>query len=164
MPPRAENGAAPAPAAALTPLSDEEVMATAIYKILMQFDTPKGIEVSASNKLWPNLADLPDVMFGTVDQWTHKARMKIKITWREPDGTTAFENEDLHFLLLPLHEFKLIKGPRGEALHLRGDARREHEAAQEKETIKITYMDGAVERVQVWTVHERGPGLSLIHI
>ena len=83
MPPRAENGAAPAPAAALTPLSDEEVMATAIYKILMQFDTPKGIEVSASNKLWPNLADLPDVMFGTVDQWTHKARMKIKITCGE---------------------------------------------------------------------------------
>ena len=73
-------------------------------------------------------------------QWVHK----------EPDGTWKYDTDDLHTLLA--HGLKLVKGPRGEALHLRGAAREEAEAAAPKRTIDVPYVDGAVDRVQTWTV------------
>ena len=50
------------------------------------------------------------------------------------------------------HDFKLLKGPRGEALLLRGAAAREAAAAAPKRTIDVKYKDGAIEKVQTWTV------------
>ena len=61
-----------------------------------------------------------------------------------------YDTDDLHTLLA--HGLKLLKGPHGEALHLRGAAREEAEAAAPKRTIDVPYVDGAVDRVQTWTV------------
>ena len=47
---------------------------------------------------------------------------------------------------------QLLKGPRGEALLLRGAAAREAAAAAPKRTIDVTYMDGVIEKTQTWTV------------
>ena len=55
------------------------------------------------------------------------------------------DTEDLHILLRPELAFKLEKGPRGEALYLRGAARVEHDAAQPKRTLTVKYTDGATD-------------------
>eukprot|EP00966_Prymnesium_polylepis_P157993 3651839-Prymnesium_polylepis.1 len=150
MPPAKKPGAPKA--TAITPLTDEEVEATLIYKIVAQFSTPKGITVSVGRQLWPNIKDLPDTLYGVIDQFINKANMTLRITWTEADGSTRFDVEDLHILCLPHVGFKLLKGPKGEALLLRGEAAREHEAVQVKETIEIKYTAGIIEKVQVWTV------------
>jgi hypothetical protein len=75
----------------------------------------------------------------------------MRITWKEPDGTEKYDTEDLHILLRAEMLFKLVVGPRGEALYLRGAARVEHDAAQPKRTVTIKYTDGAIEKEQVWT-------------
>ena len=61
-----------------------------------------------------------------------------------------YDTDDLHTLLA--HGFKLTTGPRGEALRLRGAARADAEAAQPKRTIDVPYLDGAMPKVQTWTV------------
>lgn len=144
----------PAAAAVLTPLDDAGVKETVVYKLLMQFATPKGVTCSVGKALWPLLPDLADTVTGVVQQWINKGQMKLRIAWMEADGEQAYDIEDLHMLLLPQMEFKLLLGPKGEALHLRGAARVEHEAAQPKRTVSISYLAGAEERVQVWTYEE----------
>ena len=119
-------------AATVTPLTDEEVMGTLIYKILAQFSTAKGISARVGKALWPQFNNLPEWIYGVIDQWVNKSKMTLRITWTEADGSTRYDVEDLHILCLPLHTFELLKGPRGEALLLRGEAAREHEAAQPK--------------------------------
>ena len=139
-------------AATVTPLTDEEVMDTLIYKLLAQFSTAKGISARVGKALWPQFDNLPDTIFGVIDQWVNKSKMTLRITWTEADGSTRYDVEDLHILCLPLHTFELLKGPRGEALLLRGETAREYEAAQPKETVCIKYLDGIIEKFQVWTV------------
>jgi len=142
----------PPAVAALEPLSDDEVAATLVYKLLMQTPTPKGIKVTVSKALWPNIDNLPDVVCGEVEQWTNKNLMKLRVKWTESDGTIVHDIEDLHILLRPEMKFVLVKGPRGEALHLRGAALVEHEEATAKETVDVKYLCGGLEKVQVWTV------------
>ena len=52
MPPVGAAAAAPGAAGAdqRAPLSDDEVKATSAYKILMQFNSPKDIEVAVQGK------------------------------------------------------------------------------------------------------------------
>ena len=74
----------------------------------------------------------------------------MKVSWIEADGTPVWDTDTLHVLLA--NDFKLLLGPRGEALHLRGAARIEEEARQTKTTIDVPYKDGALEKIQTWTV------------
>ena len=150
MPPK-KAPAAPA-VAAITPMLDAEVKATLVYKILAQFSTPKGIAVCVRKELWPLVADLPDWVYGVIDKWMSKEKLTIKVSWTEENGETNWDTEDLHILLLEQCAFKLLKGPRGEALHLRGTAAREHEAAQPKQIVKIPYVEGAENKEQEWVV------------
>ena len=125
-----------------SPWSADDVKASHAhaYKILMQFAAPKDISLTVRNTLWPGVPGLPDEVEGKVLQWVHK----------EPDGSWKYDTDDLHTLLA--HGLKLIKGPRGEALHMRGAAREEAEAAVPRRTIDVPYMDGSLSRIQRWTV------------
>ena len=136
------------------PLTDLQVRETEIYGILSQLSSIKDIKVSVGKELWPGEKNLPDIVLGTVNQWVHKERMQIKITWTEADGSMAHDSEDLHILLLPHVNFKLLKGSKGEALLLRGQARAEHQARVPKKTVSIPYTVGAVTRQQVWTIED----------
>jgi hypothetical protein len=140
--------------AAVTPLSDLQVQNHMVYKILAQFSTPKGITVRVTKPkgLWVKVPNLPDVVEGVIDQWVSKASITLRITWTEADGTTKWDTEDLHILLLDHVGFELVKGPKGEALLLRGAAARVHENMQPKETYEVNYTDGIIEKVQLWTI------------
>ena len=143
------------PAAAVTPLTDDEVKAKEPYLIIYnQFQTPKGIEVEVGKEYWPNLPNLPDTIKGVMESHVNKAQMKVKITWTEADGTKRFDIEDLHVLLLPHCRFKLLRGPKGEALRLRGQALHDFQSQQTKRTVSIEYTVGATTRQQVWTVED----------
>jgi hypothetical protein len=48
------------------PWSEEEVVASMTYKILAQFNTPKDINVTVSNSLWPNIPGLPPTVIGKI--------------------------------------------------------------------------------------------------
>ena len=133
-----------------TPWSNADVLASLEYKLLMQFSSPKDIYCTVGNSLWPGVADLPPEIQGRVLQWQNKERVQLRINWQEPDGTWKYDTDDLHTLLA--HGLKLIKGPRGEALHLRGAARAEAAAAATKRTIDVPYLEGALPKVQTWTV------------
>lgn len=62
------------PAAAVTPLTDDEVKAKEPYLIIYnQFQTPKGIEVEVGKEYWPNLPNLPDTIKGVMDSHVNKA-------------------------------------------------------------------------------------------
>ena len=143
---------AAAPAAAVEPLTPDAVRADPRYKIMAQFSTPKDIKCSVSKAYWPGIQGLPEQVHGSIMQWVKKDQYIIKVNWTEADGSQACDTERLDQLLLPEYDFKLIKGPRGEALHLRGAAAREAEAQQPKETVVIKYLDGIIEKEQVWTV------------
>ena len=136
------------------PLTDLQVREHPVYGILSQLSSIKDIKVSVGKELWPGEKNLPDIVLGTVNQWVHKERMQIKITWTEADGSMAHDSEDLHILLLPHVNFKLLKGSKGEALLLRGQARAEHQARVPKKTVSIPYTVGAVTRQQVWTIED----------
>ena len=142
-----------------TPWSKEDVLASREYKILVQFSSPKDINVTICNTLWPGVAGLPDFVKGKVLQWQNKERIQLRINWLEPDGTWKYDTDDLHTLLA--HGLKLLTGPRGEALHLRGAARVEEEAAAPKRTIEVTYTDGALEKVQTWTVEPNPEAVTI---
>ena len=101
--------------------TDDAIMATTLYKLLMQFSTPKGIRVEIDRSMWPKADGLPEKVQGRVEQWVNKAKMQLKITWVEPSGEEKFDVDALHDLLP--HNFKLVLGPRGEKLLLRGAAR-----------------------------------------
>ena len=143
------------PALAIEPIDDAAVEASWICKILMQFKTPKGVTCSVLSKpMWPRIDGLPERVAGRVDQWVVTKNKTMRISWQEANGEFKYDIEDLHMLLRPEYGFKLELGPKGEALHLRGAARVEFEATREKETVDIPWMDGAMERTQVWTVEE----------
>ena len=72
--------------------------------------------------------------------------------WTEADGSQAMDTERLDQLLLPEYNFQLIKGPRGEALHLRGANRHAAYEQQQKQTVTIKYVDGIIDKEQVWTL------------
>ena len=141
------------------PWSTEAVKASREYKLLVQFSSPKDINVTICNTLWPGVAGLPDFVKGKVLQWQNKERIQLRINWLEPDGTWKYDTDDLHTLLA--HGLKLLTGPRGEALHLRGAARVEEEAAAPKGTIEVTYTDGALEKVQTWTVEPNPEAVTI---
>ena len=129
------------------------------YKIMTQFNSPKDINVTVGNSLWPGVPGLPDAVEGKVLQWANKERITLRINWLETDGTWKYDTDDLHTLLA--HGLKLIKGPRGEALHLRGAARLEAEAAAPKRTIDVPYEDGAISKVQTWTVEPNPEAITV---
>ena len=133
-----------------SPWSTDAVKASHEYKILVQFASPKDINVTVCNTLWPNVAGLPDVVKGKVLQWQNRERIQLRINWLETDGSWKYDTEDLHMLLA--HGFKLTVGPRGEALLLRGAARAEEEAAAPKQTIDVPYKQGALDKVQTWNI------------
>ena len=117
-----------------TPFSQAAVEASVEFKILAQMDSPKDVYVTVSKSMWPNVQDLSDVISGKIQQWTRRPPESIlKIEWVEPDGSKKWDSERLHVLLA--HGFKLVKGPRGEALRLRGVARVEAEAAHVRRVI-----------------------------
>ena len=144
----AADGAAALPAAPA--MTADAVRHTTIYKLLAQFSTPKGIVCDIARTAWPTVVGLPLRVKGRIEQWTNQKELRLKVYWLEADGVT--EKYDIDFLghLLD-HDFKLIKGSRGEALRLRGTAAREAATAEPKQTIDIKYMDGVVERTQSWT-------------
>ena len=144
----------PSPAAAVAPLTDDQVRETEIYAILTQLATIKDITVSVGKELWPGETNLPDTVHGKINQWINKSSMLIKVTWTEADGSEAHDTEDLHILLLPHIKFKLLKGAKGEALMLRGQARAEFQARAPKRTVTINYTVGTTVRQQVWTVED----------
>ena len=127
---------------ALKPLTE----VTEAYLIIYQFDTPKGIEVEVGKEYWPDLAGLPDTIKGVIGQHINKAQMKLKIVWTEKDGKEVHDIEDLHMLLRPHCRFKLVKGPKGEALRLRGQSRVDFQSQQPKRTVTIDYTVGAQTR------------------
>ena len=135
-------------------LTDAQVEATREYALLTQLSTIGGITVSAGKALWPGIADVPDTVFGVIDQWVNKRSMTVRITWTEADGEKRYDVEDLHILLLPQCEFKLLKGSQGEALLLRGAARATYAAQQPKRKVSIKYTEGALEKEQVWEVED----------
>jgi len=49
-----------------TPWSQEDVLASREYKILTQFTSPKDINVTINRSLWLGVADLPEVVIGTL--------------------------------------------------------------------------------------------------
>ena len=61
--------------------TDDAIMATTLYKLLMQFSTPKGIRVEIDRSMWPKADGLPEKVQGRVEQWVNKAKMQLKITW-----------------------------------------------------------------------------------
>ena len=79
--------------------------------------------MSVSSRLWPALPGLVGTVIGVIDKWGNRASKMLDVTWTEPDGSMRWDLEDLQILLLPEIDFKLVKGPRGEALLLRGAAR-----------------------------------------
>ena len=143
----AARAAAPAPAPALATAAVQDSM---IYKLLMQFSSPKGISCDIAKSMWPRVEGLPDRVKGKIEQWQNRAQGTLKISWIEADGSEKYDVDALVHLLE--HDFQLLKGPRGEALLLRGAAAREAAAAAPKETIDVKYMDGAMERTQTWTI------------
>ena len=141
------------------PLTDEEVKATSAYKILMQFSSPKDIAVAVSNTLWPAVPGLPPMVKGKVLQWVNKSLITIRILWEEAEGGEAHDTTSLHQLLE--HNFVLVRGPRGEALNLRGANAAEAAAAQPKRTIDVKYMAGAEERTRTWTVESNPEAITV---
>ena len=57
--------------------TDDAIMATTLYKLLMQFSTPKGIRVEIDRSMWPKADGLPEKVQGRVEQWVNKARMQL---------------------------------------------------------------------------------------
>ena len=135
------------------PLSQSAVEASEEYKILCQFDSVKDINITVNRTLWPGVPDLDDKVKGKILQWQRKPpECLLKIAWVETDGTVNWDTDTLHTLCA--HGLKLVSGPRGEALHLRGAARLAHAAAAvtPKDTIDVSYEDGAIRKVQTWTI------------
>ena len=141
------------------PWSHPDVVASREYKILMQFSSPKDINVTVSKSMWPDVSNLPDLVVGKVMQWQNKQQILLKIQWREADGEWKFDTDLLHVLLA--HGLKLVTGPRGEALHLRGAQRAEAEAATPKRTIDVPYTDGGLSKVQTWTVEPNPEAITV---
>ena len=132
-------------------LSQSDVEAHIVYKMLTQFSTPKDIKVSVSSSLWPKTPDLDPIIIGKVLQWQRTPpTCLLKIEWEEKDGTQMWDTETLHVLLA--HDFKLLVGPNGEALRLHGAAARAQEAATPLRTIDVPYKQGAIDKVQTWAV------------
>ena len=67
------------------------------YKILAQFNTPKDINVTVSNSLWPNIPGLPPTVIGKIIQWQHKENKTLRINWKEADGTYKYDTEFLAY-------------------------------------------------------------------
>ena len=120
---KAGGAGMPAGLTPLTPVADDAVAASLVYRLLIQVATPKGIKVSVSSRLWPALPGLVGTVTGVIDKWDNRAGETLRVTRTEPDGSTCWDLEDVHILLLPKMDFKFVKGPRGEALMLRGAAR-----------------------------------------
>ena len=57
--------------------TDDAIMATTLYKLLMQFSTPKGIRVEIDRSMWRKADGLPEKVQGRVEQWVNKARMQL---------------------------------------------------------------------------------------
>ena len=74
----------------LTPVADDVVVASLVYKLLMQFPTPKGITVSVSSRLWPDLPGLVGTVTGVIDKWGNRAGRTLRITWKKADGSTRW--------------------------------------------------------------------------
>ena len=64
------------------------------YKIMTQFNSPKDINVTVGNSLWPGVPGLPDAVTGKVLQWANKERITLRINWLEPDGTWKYDRAD----------------------------------------------------------------------
>ena len=107
----AARAAAPAPAPALATAAVQDSM---IYKLLMQFSSPKGISCDIAKSMWPRVEGLPDRVKGKIEQWQNRAQGTLKISWIEADGSEKYDVDALVHLLE--HDFQLLKGPRGEAL------------------------------------------------
>jgi hypothetical protein len=54
---RAPRAGAPAPLPDVTPLNDDEIVATQAFKVLSQFKTCKDIRVSIAGEYWRNLPE-----------------------------------------------------------------------------------------------------------
>ena len=79
----------PATGAAVEPLTSEVVDNDVRTKILLQLPTPKGVQVAVSSAYWPNIAGLPDVVKGVVDQWNNRDARSLRVTWTEADGSRS---------------------------------------------------------------------------
>lgn len=131
-------------------LSDVEVNRLEVTKIMLQQKTIVDLRFSTSSKFFPWLAGLGERVSGTFSRWAITKELKASVDW-DDGGKDVLT---LHEMLLPVYEFKLQSYKNGKgAPVLRGTARAEHEreTAEPKEVVKITYKDGALEKVQEWT-------------
>lgn len=93
-------------------------------------------------------------------RWQRKETKLLKISWTESDGTAVWDSDTLHVLLA--NDFKLLRGPKGEALHLRGAAQlKKKRRSRTKRKISVPYKEGALEKVQVWTVEPNPEAISV---
>ena len=149
-----------------TPLSDDDIVATMAYKILMQFKTPKDIRISVKGEYWERLPELRGQRLeGTIMQWAKKEGpdRKLKVLW--PDG---HDIEHLDMLLHPEVDLQFLRYANGKpAPQLSGRAaareardREASQAAAPQEKIVVEYVDGGEPKKQVWTV-ERPEGITV---
>ena len=129
-----------------------EVKATDAYKIMMQFKTPASVCISVKGEYWERLPALHGQrLSGTITRWTRRGET-ISATW--PDGA---DTEHLCDILHPEVDLQFEPYENGRpAPRLSGRAAHraatEREAEEEREQVSISYMDGAVEKTQTWTV------------
>ena len=120
-------------------------------KILLQQKSVVGIRFSVDKSFFPALAGLPDRIVGQFTRFNApKTELRFSITWVDDQLTDVLS---LRELLLTIYNFRLENFANGKGPPvLRGAVRREHERenAPVREPVQVVYMDGMIERVQVW--------------
>ena len=138
-----------------TPLSPDEVVNIAAFKILAQFKTPKDIRISVKGEYWERLPELRGTRLeGTISQWAKKTPPDYRLVVVWEDGRDTEHLDQLFHPEVDVQFLPYADGKPAPRLTGRAAAREERrqEANLEKETFEVDYMDGSVAKKQVWTV------------
>lgn len=147
------------------PLSDDEVVATDAFKIMVQFKTQKDIRISVKGEYWDLLPNLHGTRLqGTIMQWSRKEPpdRKIRVLW--PDGHDTEVLNDLFHPEVDLVFLPYANGKPAPQLVGRAAARQARERLEQDrasaEQIAVEYLDGGIRKEQIWTV-ERPEGVTV---
>lgn len=149
----------------MTPLSDDEVVATEAFKILGQFKTPKDIRISVRGEYWERLPSLHGTRLeGTILQWVRKEPpdRRLRVLWPDGHDTELLDqlfHPDVDLTFLPYADGRPAPRLTGRAAAREARERAESERANAEEVV-IDYIDGGTPKQQVWKV-ERPDGITI---
>ena len=137
------------------PLTDDEIMATLAYKIIVQFKTCKDIRISVKGEYWERLPELRGRRLeGVCLGWNKKQAPDLSIRVQWEDGTDVEHLDQLFHPDVDLTFLPYENGRPAPRLTGRAAARlqREEAAEEAREKVIIDYEDGGQPKQQVWEV------------